>query len=224
MSDITEKILSQSSQVQLRQLIKEDPVDGWDKAWQNEVTPWDAGEAQPPLRSLLASGLLDLPETGKAFVPGCGRGYDALTIASLLGYETLATDISPAAVEAAKKFVASMNNPASSKVRLEVKDFFVEQGPYDLVYDYTFFVALPPSQRGDWGRQMTALVKPGGYLVTLLFPILDQPQDVGPPFRARHEDYVQALGSGWQKVVDEVPKDSLPTHQGIERLLVWKLL
>ncbi|KAH9938414.1 S-adenosyl-L-methionine-dependent methyltransferase [Fomitopsis serialis] len=206
MSEITEKILSQSSHwAQLRGFIKEDPVDGWDKAWQHEVTPWDAGEAQPLLRSLLASGGLDLPATGKALVPGCGRGYDALTIASELGYETLAIDVSPVAVDIAK------HHSASAKVKLEIQDFSAENGPYDLIYDYT-----------EWGHQMTALVKSGGYLVTLLFPIIDQPEGMGPPFRARPEDYVEALGDSWQKVLDKVPMDSLPTHQEIERLLVWK--
>ena len=36
------------------------------------MTPWDAGQAQPPLKELLESKVLDLPSTGSAFVPGCG--------------------------------------------------------------------------------------------------------------------------------------------------------
>ena len=76
----------------------------------------------------------------------------------------------------------------------------------------------------DWGQKMSAIVKPGGYLVTLLFPIHDEPSDVGPPFWARPQSYAKALNSGWEKVIDEEPKDSLPTHKGIERLLVWKKL
>ncbi|KZT72612.1 S-adenosyl-L-methionine-dependent methyltransferase [Daedalea quercina L-15889] len=224
MSDNADKFLSNPGFVQLRKFTGEDPVDGWDKAWQNDVTPWDAGEAQPPLRSLLASGVLDLPKTGTALVPGCGRGYDALTIASVLGFETLATDISPVAVDTAKKFVEAANDPASEKVTVEVRDFFKEEGPYDLIYDYTFFVALPPSRRTEWGHKMSTLVKPGGYLITLLFPIHNNPQDVGPPFWARTESYLEVLGDGWEKVVDEVPKDSLPAHEGIEKLLVWKKL
>lgn len=76
--------------------------------------------------------------------------------------------------------------------------------------------------RPDWGRQMTALVKSGGYLVALLFPMIEQPLGVGPPFKARVEDYAEALGSGWEKVIDEKPKDSLPSHEGIEWLYVWR--
>lgn len=38
-----------------------------------KVTPWDAGDLQPPLRDLLNSGELKLPTAGRALVPGCGR-------------------------------------------------------------------------------------------------------------------------------------------------------
>lgn len=37
------------------------------------VTPWDAGRVQPPLQELLESARLDLPKSGRALVPGCGK-------------------------------------------------------------------------------------------------------------------------------------------------------
>lgn len=70
---------------------------------------------------------------------------------------------------------------------------------------------------------MASLLRPGGVLVTLVFPI-DPPQDVGPPFFVRPEHYVEMLGEGWQKVLDKVPEHSLETHIGRERLVVWKKL
>jgi methyl halide transferase len=57
------------------------------------------------------------------------------------------------------------------------------QGPYqshpwirmaDLVYDYTFLCAIPPVMRGQWAAKMASLVKPGGELLTLIFPICDK--------------------------------------------------
>jgi methyl halide transferase len=68
---------------------------------------------------------------------------------------------------------------------------------------------------------MTALVKPGGFLITLVYP-LDPPTDLGPPFFVRPEHYVQSLGPGWEKVLDEVPKISSETHIGRERMVVWR--
>lgn len=88
-------------------------------------------------------------------------------------------------------------------------------------YNTRFFVAIPPSRRQDWGEVMSRIVKPGGYLITLIFP-LDPPQDYGPPFFVRPEHYVEVLGDGWEKVVDKVPEASLPTHVDRERLVVWK--
>ena len=37
------------------------------------VTPWDSGDFQPALRDLILSNELDLPDVGRALVPGCGR-------------------------------------------------------------------------------------------------------------------------------------------------------
>jgi hypothetical protein len=37
------------------------------------LTPWDAGQSQPPLRGILASGKVNFPTQGTALVPGCGR-------------------------------------------------------------------------------------------------------------------------------------------------------
>lgn len=87
------------------------------------------------------------------------------------------------------------------KVSFEVRDFFeltaTDEQKYDVIYDYTcvsstssrltslmslsFFVAIPPNTRPNWGSQMCNLVKPGGYLITLIYPI-DDPKLEGPPF------------------------------------------
>lgn len=75
--------------------------------------------------------------------------------------------------------------------------------------------------RNDWGHKITELIKPGGYLVALIFP-LDSPSDRGPPFFVQLEHYLEVLGQGWEMIVDEVPKTSYKTHVGRERLVVWK--
>lgn len=70
---------------------------------------------------------------------------------------------------------------------------------------------------------MRSLLKPGGYLITLVYPI-DPPTNKGPPFFVRPAHYVEPLGDGWEKVVDRVPEHSLPSHVGREHLVVWKRL
>ncbi|KAJ6499573.1 S-adenosyl-L-methionine-dependent methyltransferase [Mycena vitilis] len=207
--------------VKLRDLITDDPH-SWDEAWNQDVTPWEAGEIQPPLREVTQSGEVVFPRSGRAFVPGCGSGHDAIYLSSELGLDTLAIDISPIAVKNASK-----NVPEGVKTRFELHDFFTFTVPdnekFDLIYDYTFFVAIPPFRRNEWGAQMNALIKPGGYLITLVFP-LEPKSDVGPPFFVRPEHYHAPLGDGWEKVVDRVPTVSSPTHVGKEHLVVWKKL
>ncbi|KAG2146315.1 S-adenosyl-L-methionine-dependent methyltransferase [Suillus clintonianus] len=194
---------------------------GWDATWKAQLMPWESFngmEIQPPLREVIESDRVKWPRQGQALVPGCGRGNDARFIATSLGLKVIGIDISPTAVEAAQQETPHEN------VSFRVGDFFASTDEqFDLVYDYTFFVALPPSMRPDWGRQMTKLVKTGGFLITLVFPI-DPQVDHGPPFFVRPNHYEEVLGSAWEKVIDEVPTESSPTHVNRERMIVWKRL
>jgi hypothetical protein len=82
-------------------------------------------------------------------------------------------------------------------------------------------VAIPPNRRVDWGRQMNALVKPGGFLITLIYP-LDPDTGDGPPYYVRPEHYIEPLGDGWNKLLDIIPAVSSDPHVGRERLVVWQ--
>lgn len=212
----------------LEQLILSDPVNGWETAWKGNITPWDVGKIQPPLKDLIESHRLPLPNTGRALVPGAGRAYDAIFLANTLEYETVAVDIAPTAIEAAKKVVDS--SPNGSRVTLIEADFFkytvpTENERFDIVYDYTFFVSMPHDLRLAWGSQMRTLVKPGGYVVTLMWPLGLDKDSKGPPYYFDFQDYVDALGGGWDVVINEIPTiSSNERHQGKERLVVWKKL
>lgn len=81
-------------------------------------------------------------------------------------------------------------------------------------------MAIPPSRRPEWGRQINALIKPGGYLIALIFPLTATAD--GPPFYVRPEHYDEALGEGWETVIARTPQDSIPGHLGNEYLLVLK--
>lgn len=74
-------------------------------------------------------------------------------------------------------------------------DFFVwrtEQPWVDFGFDFTFFCALHPTMRQDWARTWGKLIKTGGYLVTLEFPV--RPDDKsGPPWPVSHQIYADLL-------------------------------
>ncbi|KAJ3825805.1 S-adenosyl-L-methionine-dependent methyltransferase [Lentinula raphanica] len=201
----------------------------------NGLTPWEAGavDVQPPLKMVVQSGEIPWPKEGKALVPGCGRGFDTIYLASTLGWKTvLGYDISITAVAAANDFLQSGNIPpsVSASIKFDVVDFFKLELPneekFDLIYDYTFYVAIPPTMRPDWGKQMQALIKPGGYLITLMFPHVPEPYKLGPPYWSSFENYVEVLGgaTGWEIVYDKIPPEDIlsDVHKGKDRIVVWK--
>jgi len=147
-------------------------------------------------------------------------------IASALQLDTTGIDIAQTAIVKSRTLLKSDQISSLGKASFELGDFFAlkpssSEERFDVIYDYTFFVAIPPTRRPEWGRQMVSLVKPGGYLITLVWPI-DPPTELGPPFFVRIEHYEDVLGESFVKVLDQVPKISLPNHAGKERIVVWK--
>ncbi|KAF8869993.1 S-adenosyl-L-methionine-dependent methyltransferase [Infundibulicybe gibba] len=206
-------------------IIKEDDVGTWDQAWRENVTPWDIGQCQPPLREVVESGEVPFPHQGRALVPGCGKAYDVIYLANALSLDTLGIDVSHTAVECAYSILTGPDAPTAGKVTVQAQDFFSFRVPderkFDVVYDYSFFVAIPVARRADWAKQMIALIKPGGYLITLVYPI-NPLIKTGPPFPVRPEYYDILLAADFSKVYDKVPTTSIQLHVGKERMVVWK--
>lgn len=145
----------------------------------------------------------------------------------------------------------NVDEDTKSRLSFDALDFFkfdIPKGGFDVVYDYTrvlfrsiearlqadlarhpnrFFCAIPPALREPWGARMRELVKPGGILITQVYPI-DGPRTGGPPYSVSVDlvrDSLQRGGTGepfWDQVADMVPKNSMPDHGGRERLVVWK--
>ncbi|KAH7344897.1 S-adenosyl-L-methionine-dependent methyltransferase [Rhizoctonia solani] len=203
--------------------------EGWDAAWQEGATPWDAGMPQPPLRQVFETNIwsdIGIPKSGRALVPGCGRGYDAIYLASQ-GYSVVGADLSATAISEAQKYLSSQPGAENIQVEYQVLDYFksslLTEEPFDLVYDYTFFCAIPPELRVHWGRRMTEIIKPGGYLIALMYPIdPGRARNDGPPFPVDFEAYSAALNESWDNLLNVVPAESQPTHEGRERLGIWR--
>lgn len=82
----------------------------WEALWgKGDFLPWDRGMPNPALedllndrRDLIGSCMIDDGFGGKrrkrAFVPGCGRGYDVLLLGSF-GYDAYGLEVSETAVK-----------------------------------------------------------------------------------------------------------------------------
>ncbi|KAK5168209.1 uncharacterized protein LTR77_006778 [Saxophila tyrrhenica] len=212
-------------------LSDEKQVNGWDYMWQKEVTPWDRKRPTPALVDALAqkgeffaSPLKSGGDGGKmrkkAFVPGCGRGYDVLLFASY-GFDAYGLDVSATAIKAAEELLREQDKEQIFPVqhvqagRGEPKfieaDFFKDDflseigvsksdGPFDLIYDYTFLCALPPSMRPRWAARMSELLSPTGTLVCMEFPLGKDPNLGGPPHGLTHDLYEQLFAKPGNEV------------------------
>ncbi|KAB8342897.1 hypothetical protein FH972_022494 [Carpinus fangiana] len=131
----------------------------WDDLYKQDFIPWDKGFSNPALADtlsdrtdILGSPMHSLGRRKRALVPGCGKGYDVLLLASF-GYDAFGLEVSERALEACKETVqkASDTRPTNSEhgkgsFNFVSGDFFkdgwVEKAGaandgFDLIYDYT---------------------------------------------------------------------------------------
>lgn len=136
---------------------------GWDKLWkEGDFLPWDKGTPNPALvdllndrRDLIGSPLVgegDIKRRKRALVPGCGRGYDVLLLASY-GYDAYGLEISESAVQSCEdekrtngtKYTIKDETVGAGEAKFIMGDFFAEDwvkevggsGQFELIYDYT---------------------------------------------------------------------------------------
>lgn len=204
-----------------------DPNGAWEQAWRKDVTPWDYFDVQPALRELVEKRWNEVPNVpwaslvgGKALVPGCGRGYDVPFLASK-GLDTTGADLSETAIASAKKFHSASTTP---NVEFKVLDFFAFEPPskFSLAFDYTFFCAIPPEFRKLWGTRYAELIKPGGVLIALMWP-LNVDKIGGPPFVLTPEIYDEALGANFTRIYfkEAIDLKDQEAHRGHEMMSVW---
>eukprot|EP00268_Persea_americana_P014000 TRINITY_DN16202_c0_g1_i3.p1 TRINITY_DN16202_c0_g1~~TRINITY_DN16202_c0_g1_i3.p1 ORF type:complete len:152 (-),score=23.10 TRINITY_DN16202_c0_g1_i3:566-1021(-) len=81
-------------------------LNGWEKSWEQRLTPWDLGQPTPVILHLLQTGAL---LKGRALIPGCGSGYDVVAIASPERY-VVGLDIADNAIKKAREISSSAPN------------------------------------------------------------------------------------------------------------------
>lgn len=153
-----------------------------------------------------------------AFVPGCGRAYDAIALAEH-GFESVvALDLSPSACEAARQELDASASPAASRVEIRCGDFLAPtEQRFDFIWDCTFLCALDPSVRHQWASQMRSLLAPSGELLTCVFPIGER--EGGPPYQmsvSLVRDLLEPIGLEAVEVLDQLPIEEQHRRPGDE--------
>jgi len=184
--------------------------DFWESRYRDHTTPWDAGKVPDALRDYTKR----IKSGSRILIPGCGSAYEAGYLAEN-GFDVLAIDFSPAAVELAKKNLFRFGDI----VRLA--DFFeFDYGkPYEVIYERAFLCALPPRMWPQYAPRMAQLLRPGGELAGFFF---FRETEKGPPFGTTPEALHALLDPHFDLVEDRMATDSIPVFQDAERWQVWR--
>lgn len=190
-------------------------VSDWESRYRSRHTPWDLGGPTPVFTRLIAEKRL---EPGRLLVPGAGRGYDAVAFAKA-GFEVTAVDIAPTACEELRDLAAR----EGTHLQVLEADFFEleELQAYDAMLEYTFYCAIAPERREAYRDKAAGLLRPGGILFGLFFP-LKGVRDEGPPFPLDVEEIKWSFEPRFELLHDEDPPDSIKPRKGNERLMIWR--
>jgi len=152
----------------------------WDNKYKTHESNWDMKSANPVFIELPDNS--DFLKTGRTFIVGCDRGYDAVLTAKK-GYAVTAIDFSSTAIDFAKAQV----NENTVKINFLNEDFFnLRNGNFELVYEHITYCAINPERRKEFAKTNSPLLRKDGKLITVLFP--DDRQD-GPPFRIESTEF-----------------------------------
>lgn len=169
----------------------ENPLDQsyWDNQYQANRTGWDLGAVSPPIKNYIDS---IQNKNCSILIPGCGNTYEAEYLLDK-GFTNISViDIAPTLVEKLKNKFANNRN-----IQIILGDFFEHQGQYDLIFEQTFFCALPPTLRQKYVWKMHQILAENGTLSGLLF---NRSFDVSPPFGGSKQEYLDLFKSSFEFV------------------------
>lgn len=186
--------------------------------WQTNYTsgrlPWDLGGPTPVFRRLAENRAFP---PGRMLVLGAGTGHDA-RLFSRHGFAVTAVDFAPGAI-------AAMQALAEPTAPLDILQADLFQLPaefaaaFDYVLEYVCFCAIAPEQRPDYAAAVDRVLRPGGLVVALAFPMFNLPG--GPPFAVNPDEFAGLFAArGYHIVHREVPPDSIRPRKANEELLI----
>ncbi|MEM6884888.1 MAG: methyltransferase [Verrucomicrobiota bacterium] len=187
----------------------------WEGRYQDGDTPWDKGEAAPPLIEYLSRNQI----TGSVCVPGCGVGYDVRALAAQ-GAAVIGFDIAPSALAKATSLPTGGDEQYRQIDWFNLPDDF--SGHFNYVFEHTCFCAIDPSRRMEYVESCLQALKPGGQLLAIFFMTPDAEE--GPPFGTTVEELDSLFSHHFDLIHDEVPTVTYSGREGRERLRLLRKL
>lgn len=188
----------------------------WEEKYKTGELPWDKGEPSLPLRQYLEHH----PLTGKALIPGCGRGHE-VALAVEQGIDAYGLDIAPTAVSSAQARYPHLKDRFVLGNLFDLPKEWHQR--FDLIFEHTCMSALPPSSRSSYRHSINLLLKPGGLLIGVWYinPDLD-PEHEGPPYPFPADELSALFKEEYEIIDDYIPEIAFPGREGRERLRVLR--
>jgi SAM-dependent methyltransferase len=151
----------------------------WESRYQAGTTGWDRGSTSNNLSYWLDNNLL---KPCRILIPGCGNGYEVLTLVKL-GFDVVAIDIAPSAIEN----LQAMLDKESLEAELVLGDFFTwnPDEKFDAIFEQTSLCALPPKLWAKYETQLHEWLKPDGIIFAAF---MQTGKEGGPPFHCELND------------------------------------
>jgi SAM-dependent methyltransferase len=188
----------------------------WEDIYLENDTGWDLKGVTPFFDSI-SNELIQ----GKVCILGCGRGYDAIMFAKK-GFDVTAVDFAPTPISELNK-LAIQKSVTINTIKDDIFSL-VERFPdtFDYVIEQTCFCAIHPNRRKEYEILVRTILKLGGKLVGLWFPLDKSQEEGGPPFGTTIDEVKSIFNSGWKIEKENFPSQSVEPRKGREKLIIFK--
>jgi len=189
--------------------------DFWENRYLDGDTPWDKGQAAPPLIEYLSRHVI----SGTVCVPGCGAGYDVRALARQ-GADLSGLDIAPSALKKAESF-SKVNGEQYQQINwFDLPPKY--ENRFDWIFEHTCFCAIDPGMRPDYVNSCLRALKTGGHILAIFFMTPDAEE--GPPFGTDREELDQLFSPYFKVIRDDLPLKAYPGREGRERMMILQKL
>ncbi len=180
----------------------------WTDVYTIENPGWELLQPANALIDMLPR--LKLPKS-RILIFGCGTGEDAAYLAEN-GHLVTAVDISEFAINKAKEKFPNLKN-----IEWICEDVFKfakgKHQVFDIIFEHTFYCAIPPKRRNELVKVWIQLLVPTGHLMGVFFAM---DKRVGPPFGGSEWEIRERLKKSYQFLFWGRWRQSVPRRQGRE--------
>ena len=194
----------------------EDNAQFWEDIYLADDTGWDLNGPTPVFEHIAES-----LEPRRLCIIGCGRGYDAIMFAKK-GFDVTAVDFAPSAISALNELIKEQAvnvNAVQRDIFSLVPEF---HRSFDYIIEQTCFCAIHPIRRGEYEVLVKGLLKPGGRLIGLWFPLDKDLKEGGPPYGTTIDEVKSVFNVGWEIEKEEFPDLSIEPRKNREKLIIFK--